>query len=502
LNVVSGFFLIIMSLAGGLVAMIADRLGRTLGKKRLTLLGMRPRHTATTITVVAGMLIPLITVGVVAALSAETRQWIVEGPDAIRKNRQLLKDISSLEKQKEKASSDLLIVEKQVSDAEAKLRDANVKLKQLAAAVNRFQSQVLALQKKVVEKQSAVDKAQAALVRADRVLAQRTREFASLSSTYRTLQANHRTLTTSYKELDNQRAEAFDERERLLKLNEQVSNDNKKLASLNTSLGTEISEKTKALQQTQSQLEFAKLNLDKTQADLRRAIAQQTLLAQRSDSNLITTRLTPAAFGIGDELARISIPANSDASAVRGLYATLLKQALQVAIQRGAKASQENDAAYPLFIDTKGAEIPRTVREQEIFKEVTGGKEGYVLIATSQLNTFKGESVPLDIQPSSNPIVYRQGERIGELMVNGNLGEDEIFQNITDFLARNVRPKALNDQMIRVAGHEESFGEVPVTKLLEVALSIRQYARPIRLAIIAESDTRRGDPLRLDFRVR
>jgi len=41
----------------GFIAYIGDLLGRRLGKKRLTIFGLRPKHTAILLTVVTGVLI-------------------------------------------------------------------------------------------------------------------------------------------------------------------------------------------------------------------------------------------------------------------------------------------------------------------------------------------------------------------------------------------------------------------------------------------------------------
>ena len=47
-------FLAAMIIISGLVAFVADGMGRKIGKKRLSFMGLRPRYTATLITVAAG----------------------------------------------------------------------------------------------------------------------------------------------------------------------------------------------------------------------------------------------------------------------------------------------------------------------------------------------------------------------------------------------------------------------------------------------------------------
>ena len=61
--------LIIIVLAGG-IAYVGDRVGHQVGRKRLTLFGLRPKYTSTIVAVGTGMLIALIvTLGALAASS-------------------------------------------------------------------------------------------------------------------------------------------------------------------------------------------------------------------------------------------------------------------------------------------------------------------------------------------------------------------------------------------------------------------------------------------------
>ena len=61
-------------LVSGIVAFIGNLVGRNIGRRRLTLLGLRPRYTAQVITVVTGMLITVVTLAVVLLVSNDARQ--------------------------------------------------------------------------------------------------------------------------------------------------------------------------------------------------------------------------------------------------------------------------------------------------------------------------------------------------------------------------------------------------------------------------------------------
>jgi uncharacterized protein (DUF3084 family) len=58
----------------GIIAYIGDRVGHLVGRRRMTLFGLRPRYTSTLFAVGFGMLISLLAVGVLLAVSQDARQ--------------------------------------------------------------------------------------------------------------------------------------------------------------------------------------------------------------------------------------------------------------------------------------------------------------------------------------------------------------------------------------------------------------------------------------------
>ncbi len=61
-------------LVSGLVAFVGNQVGRSIGRRRLAIFGLRPRHTAQLITVITGMLITVVTLAVVLLVSNDARQ--------------------------------------------------------------------------------------------------------------------------------------------------------------------------------------------------------------------------------------------------------------------------------------------------------------------------------------------------------------------------------------------------------------------------------------------
>jgi uncharacterized protein (DUF3084 family) len=130
--------IVVLVLVSGLIAYIGDILGRRLGRKRVTLFGLRPRHTAIAISVVAGMVITLLTLLVAVAVSedvrtgltrvAEIRQQLADLERQAKLSRQQLDKAKGrtrqAEEEREKALQSLSKAQQQASQITAKLEKA------------------------------------------------------------------------------------------------------------------------------------------------------------------------------------------------------------------------------------------------------------------------------------------------------------------------------------------------------------------------------------------
>ncbi len=88
------YFIPILLLLSAVVAYIADKLGKKAGKKRLSIFGLRPKHTAIFMSVSSGILIATITIVVMLSLSQNARV-------ALFGLQNLKEEISTLSKEKD-----------------------------------------------------------------------------------------------------------------------------------------------------------------------------------------------------------------------------------------------------------------------------------------------------------------------------------------------------------------------------------------------------------------
>ena len=85
--------LVLGSTLSGLVAYLGNKLGRQVGRRKMSIFGLRPRHTSNLITVATGSMIFLLTLGVAAAGSSEVRTFLNGIDELIARRDDLERDL-------------------------------------------------------------------------------------------------------------------------------------------------------------------------------------------------------------------------------------------------------------------------------------------------------------------------------------------------------------------------------------------------------------------------
>jgi len=106
-----GILLIVaLVIISGVIAYVGDIVGRRMGRKRLSVFGLRPRHTAIAISVVAGMLITLVTLGAAMSVSKDVK-------DGFLRVAQMRQEHNALSQRLAKVDGDLKDREEELEDA-------------------------------------------------------------------------------------------------------------------------------------------------------------------------------------------------------------------------------------------------------------------------------------------------------------------------------------------------------------------------------------------------
>ena len=124
--------ILVLAVVGGVIAFIGDRLGTRIGKKKLSIFGLRPRHTAVIVTIFTGICITTVTFGIMAAVSENVRTALfgMDRLNALIADTRAALDFTSGEleraqSEQEQASSKLKKSEEEIarlSDEQAELR--------------------------------------------------------------------------------------------------------------------------------------------------------------------------------------------------------------------------------------------------------------------------------------------------------------------------------------------------------------------------------------------
>ena len=195
------YLIIVMIITGGAIAFIGDKLGTKIGKKRLSIFGLRPRHTSMIVTVVTGCLITGLSIGFMALISQNVRTALF-GMDELRAT------MDATLKELDDATENLLLAQSEFEKANTNLRESK--------------EEIVALKKEQEELRVESDRLKEGNERLENTNAELAAQNENLSSANDTLTA------------DNKKLGEFNVT--LTADNERLSSDNDKLAADNSEL--------------------------------------------------------------------------------------------------------------------------------------------------------------------------------------------------------------------------------------------------------------------------
>ncbi len=261
------FLALLIVLVSGLIAYVGDLIGRKMGRKRLTLLGLRPRHTAIVISVSMGMFIAALTLVATFAVSASIRE-IFYTPISIVRDK-----LAQLKSEQEHTEAKLRVTEAKLLSAQDRATEMTIELGTMG------------------------DKLRVSEHRLIHSTNQRRHALAELASIQQRLQKNQQQLTAVQRQLTTVRID-------LAQSKTQFDKSSQKLISSTRTL--------QKLQDEQLRLEDEKKQL------------------QDSLGEFLATNFTPLAFVSGQEILSGLVPAEGSTSALRGWLKKFLAAAERV----------------------------------------------------------------------------------------------------------------------------------------------------------------------------
>lgn len=497
--------LVLAVLLGGFIAYIADRTGRILGKKRLSLFGLRPRVTAELLTAVAGALIPLVTILIILAVSKDARLYILHYNETIKQRDTLNAEVQQNkvtlkgnQVQLDQQTNALMVLNGKSKTLEAKVNQTSEELNSRTAELNAANERYRLAQDKyiVVDRQYDATKKRVDTLQKSYASIQKT--YASVQKAYVAKQQNLKDLQTRYNALKADRdfvaKEVDTDKQAILE-------DSKTLSNLQTELDSTRAD----LQTAKNDYAQAQQDLTAAQNSLKGAVATLNVDVPQANQFL----LEPVIFNVGEEIARISVPTGLKPTEAGAYVDQLLDKASEIALMHGGAPSNlaQGRAAGFVPVPTQDAagsqDITLTPQAQyeEVVSELVDSKNPSVLIAKALYNRVKGNFVPLYMERRDNPLVFKQGQPIADTVIRGGNSRGEIFDQVENFLREKVAQKAKASKMVPIEGSDEGLGLVPDADMLDLVEKIHEWGRNAKLTAYAKDNTYAGDRLALGFRL-
>ncbi|MCG9893880.1 MAG: DUF3084 domain-containing protein [Fimbriimonadaceae bacterium] len=506
-------FVGLMILLAGVVAWLGDLIGRRIGKKRLKLGGLRPKHTAALVTILAGSMGTLAVVLFLAAVSEPVRTWILTGNrtreqlvDLRRQQDREREALEAAQKARAEAEAEIGRVRARLTAEEKKVKSTEEENRRLAAANKDLDATQKRLTRDIQARQTRVTSLTGEVARARQTLAA-TRK-----------QVDDQTKSAEKARLDSATINA--ENLRLTLANTALERERDTLEKARNGLQAEVTEFKKSLDELSAL--FEKTSLDQ-RAELRRTLdeleaAQQELVAAEAELDNVSGRLTAVqqeavalmalgqaarvsrmVIGRGDELTRLAVPPQLTQAEARQILNAAIQKARVAALDRGARPISPG-LPPAQFIDLREASADR--QQESLVLRLAGNPEPTVLILRALVNSFEQEFVPLDAIVYRNPIVFRPGEVLATTRLDGRLTENEIAGRVAEFAQTELRDVVLRRGLIPAQGAAAPLGEMPREAILRMVKQVKERGALVRVQFLAQVETRAGDALKVDFRLR
>ena len=506
----SGYILIVaMLVLGGVLATLGDRIGTKVGKARLSLFNLRPRNTATVVTIITGSLISASTLGVLFATSGSLRDGIFELDSIKRKLRTARSDIKIVNAQKSQVESELAKARTQQADAQKRLDATNQKFQQAQTQLRNVSKQAAVLRSEIksllVERQgliqqrdqlnnqisqlkTQVSQLQTQVSQLKELVAQRDEELAKRGQTInernQELAQKNQTINERNQELTRKNQTINERNQELAKQDQVIAERESRLQELEQKLKEAIAQREIRLQELEQVLTQRESELgerEKQLAFLQREVETLEQYYQNyqvlRQGNVALLRGQVLAFGV----VRIVEP-----SAAPKAVEQLLREANRTAIE--TTRSDSRNSKKPLV------QIPQTQVEQ-LINQIKGGQD-YVVRILSAGNYVEGEKqVQVFADAALNQVIFDAGDVLATISTDASsMSNEEIRQRLDQLLAaarfRGRRAGILGAIQI---------GDGSPSTLIHFIEQLAESDEPLEVKAVAQEETNTAGPLKMQL---
>ena len=456
----------VMIATGGAIAFIGDKLGTKIGKKRLSIFGLRPRHTSMIITVITGILITAFSIGTMAIVSKDVRTALF-GLEELNSSLRLTK------RALDEATENLAQMHAEFNRAETELSNARTEI----AKLKNEQDELNAESERLREGNERLEAEKFEL----------TEQNENLVSVNKNLASTNDELTGTNKNLSRVNQELSGTNENLARVNRELTGTNKKLASDNQKL-TDTNEnlsKVKAeLEDSNKRLNEFNVTLTADNEKLSKDNAELEEHAKNLRDGLIAMREGDIVFRAGEVLAAAVIKGNrTDEDITEDINALADAASKNIAEHFG----DNTDSSVWIY----QPELQRTI------DEISASPQDMVLRITAAGNLVRGEPIRTNLSLFPNNKVFDANEFIfsHEYEVKSEDDAEDIVRNFLSEINHAAVVKGiLADPITGTVGVMEG------SQLYELIEEIETARSKIILTAYAREDVYSIGPLRLNIR--
>lgn len=394
----TGYVLILaMLVLGCAIATAGDRIGTKVGKARLSLFNLRPRKTATLVTVVTGGLISASTLGILLLLDKQLRTGLFELEEIQQDLYSARQDLQQTQAQKQRVESELT----QTRDRAAAVQDRLDALNRALERVSDDLDEALQIQ---VETEAQLQQTQARLESTDE---QRRRAEVEIQR----IESQLRETSTQKTALEGEIQQLQQERRQLVQRTEQVR---RQLAQRDREIGrnqTRLARQERELTRQEAELARQDEELQDRERMLA-ALGTQQIQLERQVTELEQTlqmlRERRVALGREQVLASARVRVDDPSQSERAVLA-LLQEANRVALQLTRPGVEEPSDPTVLVTRTE---------VQQLTDRLSDGRE-YVVRVRSAGNYLLGEeNVQVFFEVMRNEVVFEEDELVAATTVD------------------------------------------------------------------------------------
>lgn len=443
---------------GGVIATVGDRLGMRVGKARLSLFGLRPRQTATLITVLTGIIVSASTFGILFAVDDQLRRGVFDLDEIQAEFAEAQEELSQAETKTRQTQADLRQTQGNLRRSIAQQRNAQRRLQQINRSLRQAVVEQAQTESELGTTQQQLGRVQTNYQQAQFLLRSISQQTASLRGEVQQLQAD--------------RQQQIAQRDREIALRDE-----------------EIAQRDQAIQQRNQAIASREVQLQELES-------QRSLLLQEiqdRERELIALRRGNVAFLRNQTLADGVVRVVSPTAAPQALD-QLLREANQIALQQIRPGAA--DANYQII------QIP-VAQVSQLIEQIRDG-EDYVIRILSAGNYVVGEPcvlageacVQVYAVAALNQIVFEDAEIVASTTVDPSVMSDAVLAERINLLIVGsqfrARQAGIADDRVQIAdGRAET--------VIMFFDQLRQADRSLEVQIVAADIAYTAGPLRLEL---